>query len=216
MPDTIVQPSFSNSHGGTFILIEPSETPMASIDEPFFIGARPVTQIEWSAVMGENPSKFQEGWAAGLRPVERVSWLDCQDFIERLNEMESGERLGLIGRWRLPSEIEWEYACRAGSAMRWHHSDRDRDLDEVGWHAGNSGASTREVGLKKPNKWGLYDCHGNVSEWTSTIEGRTRITKGGSWLMESESTTCSAHLRASIDKRSDGIGLRLVWAEIRN
>ncbi|MBT3656816.1 MAG: SUMF1/EgtB/PvdO family nonheme iron enzyme [Euryarchaeota archaeon] len=209
-----MRPTFGNENGGTFILIEPGETGDIIVKEPFFIGARPVTQVEWSVVMGDNPSKFQDGWSAGLRPVERVSWLDTQEFISRLNERESEPRLGLSGVWRLPTAEEWEFACRAGTTSRWYHSDRDADLDEVAWHGGNSGATTREVGQKKSNDWGLFDCHGNVAEWTSTEVGIKRITKGGSWLMESESTTSSYRGISSVDKRSDGIGLRLVWSPI--
>jgi formylglycine-generating enzyme required for sulfatase activity len=209
-----VRPSFSNENGGSFVLIEPGQNGHLIIEEPFFIGARPVTQVEWATVMGSNPSKFQEGWSAGLRPVESVSWLDCQAFIAKLNEAETAQRLGLSGMWRLPTEIEWEFACRAGSQTRWHHSDKDKDVDEVAWHAGNSGATTREVGQKKENDWGLYDCHGNVSEWTDSGGEQHRITKGGSWLMESESTTSSASSSSKIDKRSDAIGLRLIWSPI--
>ena len=209
-----VRPSFNNENGGTFVLIEPGNILDIVIEEPFFSGSRPVTQVEWTAVMSENPSKFQEGWSAGLRPVESVSWLDCQSFLSALNAQETEQRLGLSGLWRLPTAQEWEYACRAGTETRWFHSDRDSDLDEVAWHAGNSGATTREVGQKKANDWGLYDCHGNVAEWTDSQKGNRRITKGGSWLMESESTTSGANGSSAMDKRSDAIGLRLVWSPI--
>ncbi len=209
-----VRPVFSNENGGTFVLIEPGEILEIEIVDPFFIGARPVTQVEWSAIMGENPSKFQSGWSSGLRPVESVSWLDCQEFISKLNETDNGEKLGLAGVWRMPTADEWEYACRAGTTSRWFHSDRDSELDDVAWHAGNSGASTREVGQKKENPWGLFDCHGNVAEWTCSEVGLKRITKGGSWLMESESTTSYAKGISLVDKRSDGIGLRLVWSPL--
>lgn len=194
------------------MLIEPGVNGELVVEEPFFMGVRPVTQVEWSSIMGANPSKFSDGWSAGLRPVESVSWLDCQIFISKLNDLETDQRLGLSGVWRLPTAIEWEFACRAGTTTRWYHSDRDADLDEVAWHAGNSGATTREVGQKKNNDWGLYDCHGNVAEWTDTGDGDYRITKGGSWLMESESTTSSSKRMTKIDKTSDAIGLRLVWS----
>ena len=194
------------------MLIEPGVNGELVVEEPFFMGVRPVTQVEWSSIMGANPSKFSDGWSAGLRPVESVSWLDCQIFISKLNDLETDQRLGLSGVWRLPTATEWEFACRAGTTTRWYHSDRDADLDEVAWHAGNSGATTREVGQKKNNDWGLYDCHGNVAEWTDTGEGDYRITKGGSWLMESESTTSSSKRMTKIDKISDAIGLRLVWS----
>ena len=196
------------------MLIEPGVNRELVVEEPFFMGVRPVTQVEWSSVMGANPSKFSDGWSAGLRPVESVSWLDCQIFISKLNDLETDQRLGLSGVWRLPTATEWEFACRAGTITRWYHSDRDADLDEVAWHAGNSGATTREVGQKKNNDWGLYDCHGNVAEWTDTGDGDYRITKGGSWLMESESTTSSSKRMTKIDKTSDAIGLRLVWSPL--
>ena len=88
---------------------------------------------------------------AGLQVFGQLvcSWLDCQTFILILNDNEVEQRLGLSGIWRLPTVEEWEYACRAGSTTRWYHSDRDKDLDEVAWHAGNSGATTREVGKKR-------------------------------------------------------------------
>ena len=209
-----MRPVFSNDNGGTFVLIEPGKILDIEITEPFFIGARPVTQVEWVSIMGVNPSKFTSGWSSGLRPVESVSWLDCQEFILKLNQIDSGEKLGLAGVWRMPTSDEWEYACRAGTTSRWFHSDRDSELDEVAWHAGNSGATTREVGQKKENQWGLFDCHGNVAEWTSSEVGIKRITKGGSWLMESESTTSYAKGVSLVDKRSDGIGLRLVWSPL--
>ena len=196
------------------MLIEPGVNRELVVEEPFFMGVRPVTQVEWSSIMGANPSKFSDGWSAGLRPVESVSWLDCQIFISKLNDLETDQRLGLSGVWRLPTATEWEFACRAGTTTRWYHSDRDADLDEVAWHAGNSGATTREVGQKKNNDWGLYDCHGNVAEWTDTGDGDYRITKGGSWLMESESTTSSSKRMTKIDKTSDAIGLRLVWSPL--
>ncbi|MBJ64257.1 MAG: hypothetical protein CMB55_05645 [Euryarchaeota archaeon] len=209
-----MRPAFNNEYGGSFVLIEPGVNRELVVEEPFFMGVRPVTQVEWSSIMGANPSKFSDGWSAGLRPVESVSWLDCQTFISKLNDLETDQRLGLSGVWRLPTATEWEFACRAGTTTRWYHSDRDADLDEVAWHAGNSGATTREVGQKKNNDWGLYDCHGNVAEWTDTGDGDYRITKGGSWLMESESTTSSSKRMTKIDKTSDAIGLRLVWSPL--
>ena len=83
-----MRPSFNNENGGTFVLIEPGVNGDLIVEEPFFIGARPVTQVEWTAVMGSNPSKFKTGWSSGLRPVESVSWLDCHEFISKLNDTE--------------------------------------------------------------------------------------------------------------------------------
>jgi len=199
------------------------------IERPFFLGERPVTQAQWFDVMGANPSKHQEGWSAGLRPVESITFDEVKGFLEQLNQRDSGEvRLGLPGYWRLPSEAEWEYAAKAGTRSRWWFGDRDRDLDDNGWHAGNSGGSTREVGSKSSNPWGFFDMNGLVYEWCedhytrrydesriqaayTTPGGTRRVIRGGAWFTESDATRSSARSSAAHDKRSDGIGLRLVW-----
>ena len=209
----------------------PNEQPAHQVDvtEPFFLGERPITQAQWSDVMGRNPSKFQEGWSAGLRPVESVSMDDVEQFLRLLNQRDSGSSyLGLHGRWRLPSEVEWEYAARSGTNGRWSFGDRDLDLDAHGWHAGNSGGHTREVGLKEANPWGFFDMNGLVNEWCSDhwerhlkqqrtqqpytrADGDRFVVRGGSWFTESDSTRNSARASAARSKRSDGLGLRIVW-----
>ena len=240
------RPFFDDEYGGRYLLVEPgdfmmgdekgtrSEKPLhkVSITEPFFCGERPVTQAHWQTIMGDNPSAFTEGWAAGLRPVEQVSWDDVHEFLTQLNALDHDiERLGVRGVWRLPSETEWEYLSRANTTSRWAFGDRDGDLSDYGWHAGNSGASTREVGQKKANPWGFLDLHGQVSEWCedaftpnyeshegiqSPIQGDSlrRIHRGGSWFTESDSTRCSSRGSALMTLRSDGIGFRLVWQPV--
>lgn len=243
-------PSFSDEYGAVYRLVEPGEFTMGdvsgkghpneqpsflvAITEPFFLAERLVTQAQWQDVMGSNPSKFQEGWSAGLRPVEQISLDDVEAFLHRLNERHAGERrLGLVGEWRLPSEVEWEYAARAGTQGRWSFGEKDIELDEHGWHAGNAGGSTREVGLKKANPWGFYDMNGLVNEWCSDHwarnydGGRTQkphlsgdttrhVVRGGAWFTESESTRCGARFFAERDKKSDGLGFRLVWSPLDN
>lgn len=245
MSEQSTTPSFTDVYGATYRLVEPgrfvlgddrpsghpSEIPACTVEitEPFFLAERPVTQAQWSDVMGGNPSKFQEGWSAGLRPVEQVSFDDIQSLLDRLNQRDLNQTyLGFVGRWRLPSEAEWEYVARAGSSGRWWFGDKDIELDEHGWHAGNSGGSTREVGLKKPNEWGFFDMNGLVNEWCGdhwlrTYEGgRTQqpytdgdatkfVVRGGSWFTESDSTRSGSRSFAARGKRSDGLGLRLVW-----
>lgn len=161
--------SFVNSVGmtlvavpaGTFVMgggadADPTEQPARQVSvAPFYIGAHEVTQAQWAAVMGENPSKFKDP----RRPVEQVSWLDVQAFIQELNRREG------TSAYRLPTEAEWEYATRAGSTARYHFGDDPAQLDRYAWFGGAAGAGTRAVGRKNPNAWGLYDVHGNVWEW---------------------------------------------------
>ena len=240
----MTSPRFTDEFGSTYVLIEPGNFNMGdsvgdgllrehpvhnvSIENPFFIGQRPVTQIHWSTVMKNNPSKFQEGWSSGLRPVENVSWYDCIDFIDTLNELHREvNHLSLPGFWRLPTESEWEYCARSGTISKWSFGNFDVDLDQYGWHAGNSGASTREVGIKKPNNWELYDMYGLVSEWCQdnyrdnysrpsnqyayVDDSDIHCHRGGCWFTESDSTRSSARSYSKGSKISDGIGFRLVW-----
>ncbi len=118
------------------------------ISRGFWLGETPVTQAQWLDVMGANPSHFRNGEDWPSRPVEQVSWDDCQGFLERLPD-------GLT--WRLPTEAEWEYACRAGTTEA-----RYGQLEDVAWFGVDS---TMLVATKAPNPWGLYDMLGNVWEW---------------------------------------------------
>jgi len=158
------------------------------ITRAFCIGAHEVTQEQYAAVMGRNPSKFP----GARNPVERVSWHDAVQFCARLSEKD--------GRtYRLPTEAEWEYACRAGSTTAYSFGSDPPGLGDHAWHSGNSGEKPHEVGLKLPNAWGLYDMHGNVWEWcqdwyedgyrsraaedpTGPTSGSYRCVRGGSWF----------------------------------
>ena len=164
-----------------------------------------VTQLQWVAVMGDNPSEFSG--AADL-PVENISWDDCQKFIEKLNAMPEVKMAGVV--YHLPTGDEWEYACRAGSTGKYGllADGKKGTLDEMGWYRGNSGDKTHPVGQKKPNAFGLYDMHGNVCELTSTAGGDDRVRRcGGSW----DDWYCVADVRYSCypDSRSDRLGFRL-------
>ncbi len=121
-----------------------------TLSKPLYMGRYEVTQEQYSQVMGTNPSRFK----GRSLPVETVSWEEAVACCEKMG-------VGL----RLPSEGEWEYACRAGASTRFYSGDADSALGGVGWHAGNSGSTTHVVGQKTPSAWGLYDTHGNVSEW---------------------------------------------------
>jgi len=124
------------------------------ITKPFYLGVCEVTQGEYEKVMGKNPSGFQ----GASNPVETVSWAEAVEFCKRLSAKEGKT-------YRLPTEAEWEYACRAGTTTLYGFGDDPATLGEYGWNRDNSGRKTHPVGEKKPNAWGLYDMHGNVSEW---------------------------------------------------
>ena len=129
-----------------------------TISQPFYLGKYQVTQGQWEAVMGKNPSEFQ---GDANPPVENVSWHDAQEFIKKLNDRASGDI------YRLPTEAEWEYAARTGTMTAYSFGHDPELLDQYGWHKGNSGAKTHPVGQLKPNPWGLYDMYGNVWEWVA-------------------------------------------------
>jgi formylglycine-generating enzyme required for sulfatase activity len=165
---------FTNSIGMKLVLIpsgsfvmgshefepgRPDEKPQhrVTISKPFYLGIYEVSQEQWAKVMDSNPSKFK----GRNKPVQNVSWDDANAFIVKLNKLES------TNKYRLPTEAEWEYAARAGSSTAYCYGD-DPDgekLDEYGWYKKYATSEPKESGKLKPNKWGLYDMHGNVSEW---------------------------------------------------
>jgi len=158
------------------------------ISKPFYLGIYEVTQGQWEAVMGDNPSRFT---GDPNRPVENVSWDDVQKFIDKLNTKEGGTK------YRLPTEAEWEYAARAGSKTAYSFGDDSSQLSKYAWFGDNAGNTTHLVGKLQPNVWGLYDMHGNVWEWVQdwygkyTAEpvtdpqgpaaGSYRVIRGGGW-----------------------------------
>jgi formylglycine-generating enzyme required for sulfatase activity len=184
----------------------------------FYLGTTEVTQAQWRSVMRDNPSQFQD---APDLPVERVSWNDCQEFLARLNRLD-------LGTFRLPTEAEWEYACRAGTRTRyfWGDSDDPAALDAHAWHGGNAGHRTHPVRRKKPNAWGFYDLCGNVGEWCNDrfgpypdhpvtdprgpLVGEGRVIRGGSYFPAKSDCRSAARDHAQPDVRIAFIGLRLV------
>ncbi|MBQ9355759.1 MAG: SUMF1/EgtB/PvdO family nonheme iron enzyme [Prevotella sp.] len=158
--------------GGTFSMGNSKGNENYSDEKPahqvslssFYIGKYPVTQVEWKTIMGRNPSNFQNP----NRPVEYVSWNDCQMFIRKLNELTQMQ-------FRLPTEAEWEYAARGGNYHRGYVYAGSDLVEDVAWYNRNSNGVTHEVGQKRPNELGLYDFSGNTWEWCQDWYGRYSI-----------------------------------------
>jgi len=144
----------------SLIADETPEHPVV-ISKSFYLSRYPVTQGQWQAVMSPQSCQFQDEH----RPVQDASWNDAQAFLQNLNKREG------MSDYRLPTEAEWEYACRAGTTTRYHFGDDEAQLGEYAWYDENSGGKTHPVGQKKPNAWGLYDMHGHVVEWVQDWYG---------------------------------------------
>jgi formylglycine-generating enzyme required for sulfatase activity len=198
----------TNSIGMKFVWIPPGTFQMGSndgeddekpihtvtISNAFYMGIYEVTQEQYQAVMGTNPSKFN----GSNLPVEMVSWDDAVEFSKKLSQKEGKT-------YRLPTEAEWEYACRAGTTTKFSFGDDESQLGDYAWYKQNSGSKTHSVGTLKPNAWGLYDMHGNVWEWCldfyakdwyskgpaenplneSHGDKNSRVIRGGGWLYDS-------------------------------
>lgn len=210
--------------GGTFTMGATAEQGTAALKserpahrvtlKPFYIGRYEVTQEEWEAVMGNNPSKFQ----GKQNPVEQVSWYDCREFITLLKEL-----TGL--NFAFPTEAQWEFAARGGNMSRGYKYSGGNDLNSVAWHSLNSGRVTHRVGSKKPNELGLYDMSGNVYEWCSDwfgnysagaatnpagpASGFYHVYRGGSWFDKQSFCRVSYRIYNTSDCHYDNLGLRL-------
>ncbi len=181
-----------------------------TISKDFYLGKYEVTQAQWQAIMGSNPSNFK----GDNLPVENVSWEDAQEFIKKLNA--KGE-----GTYRLPTEAEWEYAARAGTT-----GDYYGNLDSIGWYDKNSGSKIHPVGEKQANAFGLYDMSGNVWEWcedwygsypsgsvtdpTGAATGSFRVYRGGSWLGDAANLRLANRNSYKPSYRGSILGFRVV------
>jgi formylglycine-generating enzyme required for sulfatase activity len=223
--------SFVHIPAGTFVMGSPEYEIGRNRDETqhevtlsrgFYMQTTLVTRRQWKIVMeGSLPRFANEG---PDYPIAEVSWNECQEFIRRLNA--AGEHL-----YRLPTEAEWEYACRAGTVSAFSggeisSSGQDPYLDEVAWYSYNSAGRTHYVAQKKPNQWALYDMHGNLCEWCQDWygeypavlqtdppglkRGRERVCRGGCWISSAENCRSACRFHWTPDTRSDFVGFRLV------
>jgi formylglycine-generating enzyme required for sulfatase activity len=229
---------YTNSIGMEFVLIPAGEFMMGAgatdeyppdhekpqhkvtISKDFYLGKYEVTQEQWEAVMGNNPSEVK----GSTNPVENVSWDDVQVFINSLNRKEGHKR------YRLSTEAEWEYAARAGSTSIYSFGDDEKQLGDYAWYRGNSSKTYSEsypVGQKQPNDWGLFDMHGNVWEWvqdrygtdyysqspsidpTGPTSGPYRVIRGGSWSYNARDARSANRRSASPGYRNFSLGFRL-------
>ena len=188
-----------------------------TLTHPFYLGRYEVTQAQWEKVMGANLSEFK----GSKRPVDNVSWNDCQSFLAKLRE-KTGRRFAL------PTEAQWEYACRAGTTNRWSFGDDAGVMWNYAWSGANSDSTTHPVGKKKPNPWGLYDMSGNVWEWCADFyakhaysggetndppgpsSGTGHVLRGGAWGDNSNLLRCACRNCDGPDGRNNGVGLRCV------
>lgn len=189
----------------------------------FWLGQYEVTQAEWRDVMGTSPSYF----TGDRLPVEQVSWSDAMDFCRRLTERErAAGRLPVGLVYTLPTEAQWEYACRAGTTSAYGGTG---SLDEMGWHRDSSRSQTNEVGLKPANAWGLHDMHGNVWEWcrdwfgfyevlgivdpSGPADGNGRVNRGGGWGSAGTSCRSAFRFNSAPESRINNLGFRLALVE---
>lgn len=198
---------------GTFIMGSPPDVPhRVVISRAYYVSSTEVTQGQWTTVMGSNPSFFKDG--GPNLPVERVTWYDVQAFLQRLNAR--GE-----GHFRLPTEAEWEYACRAGTKTAYAFGDG------LSKNAANfDGHRPAAVASYAPNPWGLYDMHGNVWEWcadeycpypnhevrdpVNQCGSRFKVIRGGSWYFGADSARSALRYTHEPQWKGFSIGFRVV------
>jgi formylglycine-generating enzyme required for sulfatase activity len=192
---------------------------------PFAMAKYEVTQELYHVVMGDNPSK----WKGPRNAVEVVSWQQANDFCDKATkELRAAKLIGATETVRLPSEAEWEYACRAGTTTAWSHGDALDDLGVYCWYKANSKGHDPPVGAKKPNPWGLYDMHGYNWEWVADAwapdytdaptdggprqlpDVKDRVIRGGSWADAADAARSSARHHVPAATRGDTIGFRCV------
>ena len=208
------------SHGTVMSVCSDTPAHDVTLTRPYYIGKYEVTQDQYQQAMGKNPSRFK----GNLLPVEMVAWSDAQVFCSKVSS-----KVGLSVR--MPTEAEWEHACRAGTTTTYHSGDTESALDHVGWYDENKDKGTAPVGKKESNPWGIHDMHGNVYEWcqdrrekygnAAVVDprcppsGTHRTARGGAWTETRE--FCSSWFRMAVESnvKSNNIGFRVVL-DIKN
>ena len=207
----------------------PSEAPRhkVRITRSFYMGICEVTQKQFETALGFNPSEFK----GDLKPVDSVSWHEAKRFCRWLNAHDKDRPAGFD--YRLPTEAEWEYVCRAGSTGTFCFGDDETLLDEYAWHGTNAGKTSHEVGTRKPNAWGVYDLHGNLSEWCADVysrdfyqrsptddplnaaDGPERVGRNGNWNVGAVFQRCAHRFHYAPEARAQAVGFRVVLAPAR-
>ena len=203
---------------GTFTMGEGKTAHKVTLTKAFELGQHEVTQEQYEKVTGKNPSKFE----GPQNPVEQVSWNDAVEFCRKLSELPAEKKAGYV--YRLPTEAEWDYACRAGTTTAYSFGDSESELGDYAWYNKNSGDTTHPVGGKKPNPWGLYDMHGNVWEWcqdrhgsypsgsvtdpTGAVSGSYRVLRGGSFPVRTSLVRSAYRLPYQPASRTINTGFR--------
>jgi formylglycine-generating enzyme len=208
------------------VLPKPKPTEAAKVEvtiaKPDYLQTTEVSQGQWKKVMGDKDSPWRRKACGDDCPVESVSWEDAQRFIEKLNQLEKTKG------YHLPSEAEWEYACRAGTTTEYSFGADSKMLGEFAWYSEYSEMKTHPVGKKRPNAWGLYDMAGNVWEWVEddwhgnykgapgdgsawidNPRGAVRVARGGSWDNTAAGCRSAGRILCWPGDRHDGLGFRL-------
>tara|TARA_B100000035_G_scaffold232623_1_gene200863 strand:+ start:911 stop:2347 length:1437 start_codon:yes stop_codon:yes gene_type:complete len=203
------------------------ETKLVRVKNGFWMARLLITQELYLKVMGNNPSFYDPSINENVQnyPVNNVSWLDAVSFCKALTIL-SMTQGGLPENYefRLPTEVEWEYSCRAGSLTEYYFGDHAHELQEHGWFRGNSQKRLHPVGLKKSNPWGLYDMYGNVREWVGNSFANTllndseqdefRISRGGAYMKHAAECQSSSRSTNSLNHRFRNLGFRPVLARV--
>ena len=234
---TGVQKVFEDPYAGSFMWIPPGEisiwVPYAEeqrvvkVTQGFWMAKYPVTQEVYQAIMGQNPSSAEASAEAMEEhlPVNNVSWLDAVSFCKALTILaRNNHTLPHNSEYRLPTEVEWEYACRAGTTSGYYFGEDPNELLMHGWFKANSQKRIHPVGMKAPNPWGLHDLYGNVREWVGNSFVNTllndsdqdefRISRGGGYMKTASECKSASRSTNSLHHRFRNLGFRLALAQL--